>query len=129
MVTTNVLVTAFPASESFDFAVILGWENSSSFAPSMFSPVIVTSKLVPACPPIGNIVSKRGAGRQTSWASDAAPSQNPIMLAAKRMTVVLRMILMIVEVLFGVDDRPEQVFVGFALGDCGIERFALRVKP
>ena len=50
----------------------------------MFSPVIVTSTLVPACPPIGIIVSKRGAGRQTSWASDAAPSQNAIMPATRR---------------------------------------------
>ena len=50
MVTTNVLASGFPASETFGFAVILGSEKSSSFAPSMFSPVIVTSKLVPALP-------------------------------------------------------------------------------
>ena len=49
-------------------AVILGVENSSSLTSSRFSPVIVTSTLVPACPPIGMTVSRRGAGRQTCWA-------------------------------------------------------------
>ena len=63
MVTTNLLFSAFPSAVTLAFAVILGLEKSSSQESSMFSPVIATSKLVPACPPIGITVSKRGSGQ------------------------------------------------------------------
>src|SRR4051794_15790496 len=95
----------------------------------MSSPAIATSKLVPARPPIGVIVSNRGAGRQTTWASDGAPSDNAIRPATTPIAVCLIMILVIEEDLFGVDDRPEQVFVGFTPGPRGVERVALSVDP
>ena len=50
------------------FAVIFGVENISSLMFSVFSPVIVTSTVVPACPPMGMTVSKRGSGSVTCWA-------------------------------------------------------------
>ncbi len=63
MVTVNLF--SVPAT---CFAVIFGVENISSLTSSVLSPVIVTSTFVPACPPIGMTVRRRGNGSVTCWA-------------------------------------------------------------
>ena len=86
MVMMNLSGSTFPSAAVFAFAVSFGVEKSSSFASSMFSPERVTSTLVPACPPIGMSVSRRGAGRQTCCAMEADASHSDAAPARTRTT-------------------------------------------
>jgi hypothetical protein len=61
------LAIATPFSSTIGSVVIRASENRNSLAPSSDSPVIVTSTVSPAVPPIGIVVSNRGIGRQTDW--------------------------------------------------------------
>ena len=67
-VTRNLFASALPSAASLGLAVSLAVENWSSVRSSRFSPVRLTSTVVPTCAPIGIVVSKRGVGRITCWA-------------------------------------------------------------
>lgn len=119
MLTENLLVA--PAT---GFAVICGVEKFSSVTSSMFSPVMVTSTLCPACPPIGIMVSKRGSGSVTCCAEAAAVSKTP----AARMSVdFVNMVLVIEKKLLRVQQRPEKILVAVALGPLGVEGLAIGI--
>src|SRR6056297_1960136 len=69
MVTVYCFGTGWPSASCFAVAVMPGCRKTNSLASSTESPLIVTSKVVPTCPPIGIVVSRRGAGRQTDGAA------------------------------------------------------------
>ena len=69
MVTTNLFGTGCPSAATTAFAVIFGVEKRSSRDSSMCWWVMLTSTLVPTCPPMGVTVRSLGNGRQTCWAT------------------------------------------------------------
>ena len=75
-VTRNLFASGLPSAASLGLAVSLGVENWSSVRSSRFSPVTVTSTVVPSCAPIGIVVSKRGVGRITCWAEAELAREN-----------------------------------------------------
>src|SRR5688572_14111956 len=62
MLTVNLFSTTFPSAPTTGFAVTLGEENKSALTSSIWLPVMATSNVVPACPPMGMMVSRRGSG-------------------------------------------------------------------
>src|SRR6478609_619841 len=97
MLTVNRVSDAFPSAPTTGFAVIFGVENNNSLTSSRLSPVIVTSKVVPTCPPIGIIVSRRGRGSVTCWANAGAARQMATEKRAERMAAFVGMASMIVQ--------------------------------
>ena len=128
IVTMNLPLSTFPSAVTWAFAVILGLEKNSSQKSSRFSPLT-------AIDAGARLSTHRHQGEQMrQWKTyhlgqRHGASQSDESPTTRRMSDVRGAMLVVVEEFFGIDDRPEEIFIALPPGHWRIERFPLIVGP